>query len=92
LLVEAFANFVICFHNLIPFKIDEKMFVFLESQRKLVAFGVEAVLGQTQVVLKPLGEGIPQSPDVAGAAILGNGQVALVLDPSGLVEEGQSAA
>jgi two-component system chemotaxis sensor kinase CheA len=54
--------------------------VVVETSKGLVAVRVEAVLGQVQVVLKALGEFFPSSPGVAGAAILGDGKVALILD------------
>lgn len=56
------------------------MLVVVESEGRRVALAVESVLGQMQLVLKPLGSILREVPGVAGAAILGDGRVALVLD------------
>ncbi|MBC7253998.1 MAG: chemotaxis protein CheW [Actinobacteria bacterium] len=46
---------------------------------------VDDIEGQQQVVIKPLGEGLPRLPGVAGGAIMGSGRVALILDPQELL-------
>ncbi|MFD1881471.1 chemotaxis protein CheA [Paracoccus pacificus] len=46
---------------------------------------VDAILDQRQVVIKGLGPGFGPMPGVAAATILGDGQVALILDPADLV-------
>lgn len=43
------------------------------------------LLGQQQTVIKPLGEGLPDQPGVAGGAIMPDGRVGLILDAAGLV-------
>ena len=50
-----------------------------------IALTIDAVLGQNQVVVKPLGQNINTTNGVAGAAIMGDGKIALVLDLDGLV-------
>ena len=42
-------------------------------------------IGQQQVVIKTLGERLKQVQGVSGAAILGDGKVGLILEPSGLL-------
>jgi two-component system, chemotaxis family, sensor kinase CheA len=59
--------------------------VIYEHENGLVALEVDKVLGQTQVVLKNLGTYFHQSEAISGAAILGNGKVALLLDIHGMV-------
>jgi two-component system chemotaxis sensor kinase CheA len=59
--------------------------VIYEHENGLVALEVDKVLGQTQVVLKSLGTYFHQSEAISGAAILGNGKVALLLDIHGVV-------
>lgn len=54
--------------------------VVTEASSGLVALRVQKILGQVQVVLKSLSEFFPSTGGVAGAAILGDGKVALVLD------------
>ncbi len=48
---------------------------------------VDALLGESQTVLKPLGRLLRDLPGIAGSAILGNGRVALVIDLPGLLRE-----
>jgi len=47
---------------------------------ELVAFGVERMLGQEEVVVRPLNDVLLKVPGVAGATDLGDGQPTLVLD------------
>jgi len=47
------------------------------------------LLGQQQTVIKPLGEGLPQQPGVAGGAVMPDGRVGLILDAAGLVRAAQ---
>ncbi|MBV2169094.1 MAG: chemotaxis protein CheW, partial [Bdellovibrio sp.] len=49
-----------------------------------MAFPVDDVLGQAQVVVKPITTG-QDIPEVAGAAILGDGRTVLILEPGALV-------
>jgi two-component system chemotaxis sensor kinase CheA len=49
------------------------------------ALVVDAILEQRQVVIKGLGEGFAAIPGVAAATILGDGRIALIVDPSDLV-------
>jgi two-component system chemotaxis sensor kinase CheA len=43
------------------------------------------LLGQQQTVIKPLGDGLPDQPGIAGGAIMPDGRVGLILDAAGLV-------
>ena len=58
--------------------------VVVDGQRGLIALRVNGILGQVQVVLKSLSEYFSLSQGVAGAAILGDGKVALVIDVDNL--------
>lgn len=60
------------------------LLVVVEETNGLCAFMVDELLGQQQVVAKALGNGVGAVEGVAGGAILGNGQVGLILDASGL--------
>jgi two-component system chemotaxis sensor kinase CheA len=66
-----------------------KMAVVVESAGRQQALVVETVVGQMQVVLKPLGAGLREVPGMAGAAILGDGRVALVIDLATLLSRTQ---
>jgi two-component system chemotaxis sensor kinase CheA len=45
---------------------------------------VDELVGQHQVVAKPLGDGIGKVQGIEGGAILGDGRVGLILDPQGI--------
>ena len=64
---------------------EETMLVIIESMNGQMAFPVDDVLGQAQVVVKPISTGY-NIPEVAGAAILGDGKTVLILDPANLVQ------
>ncbi len=51
---------------------------------------VDELLGQQQVVIKSLGRSLANVPGVAGAAILGDGRVGLILEPAALTSAGRS--
>lgn len=45
---------------------------------------VDALVGEQELVIKPLGRLIGETPGISGAAILGDGRVALIVDVPGL--------
>ncbi len=51
---------------------------------KLVGGVIDEVIGQREIVVKTLGKHFGEIPGIAGATILGDGQVALILDPNAL--------
>lgn len=57
-----------------------------------VAIMVDELLGQQQVVAKPLGEAIGRVRGLTGGAILGDGRVGLILDVDELVVASRQAA
>ncbi|MDZ4662124.1 MAG: chemotaxis protein CheA [Pseudomonadota bacterium] len=65
-------------------KSEQKMYVLVESGKKRLLVGVNFVIGQTQVVLKLLGDSFRQIKGISGASILGDGKIALVINPLGL--------
>ena len=48
---------------------------------------VEELLGEQDVVIKPLGEHVFESRGLAGSTILGDGAIALVLDVTEIIED-----
>jgi two-component system chemotaxis sensor kinase CheA len=52
-----------------------------------VGLAVDALLGESQTVIKPLGRMFQGVRGVSGSAILGDGRVALILDVGGLLRE-----
>ncbi|MFP5344710.1 MAG: chemotaxis protein CheA, partial [Gammaproteobacteria bacterium] len=51
-----------------------------------VGFVVDQLLGQEEVVIKPLGAALHGTPGLAGATITGDGRIALILDVPGLMK------
>ncbi|SMF94963.1 two-component system, chemotaxis family, sensor kinase CheA [Methylomagnum ishizawai] len=51
-----------------------------------VGFVVDHLIGQEEVVIKPLGAKLRGVPGMAGATITGDGQIALILDVPGLMK------
>ncbi|TPV92793.1 MAG: chemotaxis protein CheA, partial [Myxococcales bacterium FL481] len=49
-----------------------------------LALMVDELIGQQQVVAKPLCEGVGRTPGIAGSAILPDGRVGLILDPTAI--------
>lgn len=62
---------------------NQVVVVLCESQK--IALVVEELVGQQQVVIKSLGERFKMVRGVSGAAILGDGKVGLILEPSGIL-------
>ncbi|MGE4367284.1 chemotaxis protein CheA [Thermomonas sp.] len=58
--------------------------VVVESQGQRLALEVDELLGQQQVVVKNLERNYRRIPGVAGATILGDGRVALIVDAASL--------
>jgi len=63
----------------------------METGEGRVGFVVDKVLGNCQAVIKSLGRLYRQVPMVSGATILGNGAVALILDPDRLFHDAMRA-
>jgi len=62
--------------------------VIVGSQDKKIGIMVDALIGEEDVVIKPLRDQFTQSPGIAGASILGDGSVSLIIDVSQLLELG----
>ena len=59
--------------------------VVVEDDGKQTGLLVDELLGQQQIVIKPLGELLRGTPGLSGGAIMPDGQVGLILDVAGLV-------
>ncbi|MBI4542395.1 MAG: response regulator [Gemmatimonadetes bacterium] len=62
--------------------------VLLRVGERRLAVAVDELLAEQEVVLRPVGRGRQPLPHVSGAAILGTGRVALVLDPVAVLSAG----
>lgn len=67
--------------------LSESLLIVLESADTRCALVVDEILGQQQVVIKSLGQGLGALPGVSGGAILGDGRVALIIDVGELISQ-----
>lgn len=51
-----------------------------------VGFVVDELIGQEEVVIKPLGQALQGTPGMAGATITGDGRIALIIDVPSLLQ------
>jgi len=58
--------------------------VVVRSGRSRLGFIVDELVGQQEIVIKPLGKLLAKVRGIAGATILGDGNVALILDVASL--------
>lgn len=66
--------------------VSNKILILLETQNSgQCALAVDAILDQRQVVIKSLDGVDDDTPGVAAATILGDGKIAMILDPDGVV-------
>jgi two-component system, chemotaxis family, sensor kinase CheA len=62
----------------------ESIAVVIEAEGRAKCLLVDEILGKTEVVIKSLGEGLKNIQGISGGAILGDGQIGLILDAEGL--------
>jgi len=67
---------------------DECYIVIVGTQEKKIGVMVDSLIGEEDVVIKPLQDKFTDSPGIAGASILGDGSVSLIVDVSRLLELG----
>jgi two-component system, chemotaxis family, sensor kinase CheA len=65
---------------------DETEIVIVKKGEKLAALTVTELIGQQEIVLKNLGKYLSNVFAISGATILGDGQVALILDTNALIK------
>lgn len=65
---------------------EETEMVVVRKGERLAALTVEDFIGQSEIVIKNLGKYLPSIQGVAGATILGDGQVALIIDPNAFIK------
>ena len=68
----------------------ESLVVVVEEDKKKCCLLVDELLGQQQVVIKSLGEGLGAVKGISGGAIMGDGRARMILDIPGLMELAQS--
>jgi two-component system, chemotaxis family, sensor kinase CheA len=65
---------------------DSGIVVVLESSGRTCALFVDEMVGKQEVVIKNLGSYLQGCSGVAGATILGDGTIALILDPASILQ------
>ncbi|WP_339159629.1 chemotaxis protein CheA [Paenibacillus sp. FSL W8-0186] len=65
---------------------EETEIVVIRKGERLAALTIEDFIGQSEIVIKNLGKYLPPVQGVAGATILGDGQVALIVDPNAFIK------
>lgn len=65
---------------------EETEIVVIRKGDRLAALAIDSFIGQNEIVIKNLGKYLPQVQGISGATILGDGQVALILDPNALIK------
>lgn len=75
-------------HNVLDLKSksdsDNFICVIIKRGDNLAACSVDELIGQQEIVIKPLGKYLSNVKIIAGATILGDGQVALIIDSNNL--------
>ena len=69
-------------------KSNECYIVIVGTQEKKIGVMVDALIGEEDVVIKPLKDQFTNSPGIAGASILGDGSVSLIIDVGQLLDLG----
>ncbi|MEK5280599.1 MULTISPECIES: chemotaxis protein CheA [Paenibacillus] len=65
---------------------EETEIVVVRKGERLVALAVQDFIGQNEIVIKNLGKYLPEVQGISGATILGDGQVALIIDPNAFIK------
>jgi two-component system chemotaxis sensor kinase CheA len=65
---------------------EETEMVIIRKGEQMAGLLVDSFIGQSEIVIKTLGKYLQGSEAVSGAAILGDGQVSLILDPNALIK------
>lgn len=68
-----------------PITSEHSFIVVVGSEDKKIGLMVDALIGEEDVVIKPLRDKYTATPGVAGATILGDGSVSLIVDVSQLL-------
>ncbi|EON94024.1 chemotaxis histidine kinase [Marinobacter lipolyticus SM19] len=66
---------------------DNAHVVIVAMGTRQVGFVVDQLIGQEEVVIKPLGRALQGTPGMAGATITGDGRIALIIDVPSLLQQ-----
>lgn len=71
---------------------QQSYIVVIGVAEKRMGLIVSRLLGQQEVAIKSLGKYLAKAPGIAGSTILGDGRVALIIDPAGIIELEESGS
>ncbi len=77
----------------VPGEVAEREYcyvVVVGAAEKRLGLLVTRLLGQQEVAIKSLGASLADVPGIAGSTIMGDGRVALIVDPAKLIEFGET--
>jgi two-component system chemotaxis sensor kinase CheA len=72
--------------DMTEFDLNESQVIMVQVANTLVGLVVDHVIGQEEVVIKPLGAMLHGLPGMAGSTITGDGNIAIILDVQGLLK------
>ena len=67
-------------------KPNESIVIIIQTSEKQICIQVDELLGQQQIVIKSLGKSLQNTIGISGGAIMGDGQVGLILDVDQLIK------
>ena len=73
-------------HTKLQDKSERRAMLICRSGKERIAFQVDRVMGQQQIVIRPLNENINGVFGLLGGTILGNGEPGLIIDIPSLTE------
>jgi len=73
-----------------PDRTDKGLLIIVESRGNRIALAVDDLLAQQQVVIKSLETNFQKVTGIAGATILGDGAVAMIVDVAEIIEKSRS--
>ncbi len=76
-------------HEHIPESTRNNAVLLLRSGQNLAAVHVDEMLGNQEVVVKNIGPQLARIPGIAGATVLGNGEIVLIINPVQLAQRAE---
>ncbi len=72
--------------------VEQSYVVIIGVAEKRIGLIVSRLLGQQEVAIKSLGKYLAKAPGIAGSTIMGDGRVALIVDPAGIIDMEESGS
>ena len=67
-------------------EVNQGMMLIFEVEGKTICLFVDRLIGKQEIVVKPIPSYIKKVKGISGCTQLGDGSIALILDPVGLIE------